>query len=286
MELTADVGQGIHQAIGGRCPGLSQPTGRFPEPGTKLDEALGQRGKITSNFVDVCVHPGGQMAAPILGFLAPASQTNATGGWQPDRGVAGAARVRRVVGARAGTRAVRLEAVRDRIALPLIGALSLVVVLVVGVLLLGHTPGRGGRADVAVLPTLNAFLNGASAVLLLAGWRCIRQRRIAAHRACMLGAFCVSVLFFVSYVTYHALTGSQPFAGSGWIRWLYFPVLVSHIVLAAAMVPLVLTTLYRALSADFARHARLARFTLPVWIYVSITGVVVYLMLYHLPGGR
>ena len=158
------------------------------------------------------------------------------------------------------------------------------VVVVVGVLLLGHTPGRGGRADVAALPTLNAFLNGSSAVLLATGWVFIRRRRIAAHRACMLGAFCVSVLFLVSYVTYHALAGSRPFTGQGWVRWLYFPILVSHIVLAAAMVPFVLTTLYRALGGEFARHARLARLTLPVWLYVSVTGVVVYWMLYHLFG--
>jgi len=174
--------------------------------------------------------------------------------------------------------------VRDRVALPLIGVLSVVVVVVVGVLLLGHTPGQGGRADVAALPTLNAFLNGSSAVLLATGWVFIRRRRIAAHRACMLGAFCVSVLFLVSYVTYHALAGSRPFTGHGWVRWLYFPILVSHIVLAAAMVPFVLTTLYRALGGEFARHARLARLTLPVWLYVSVTGVVVYWMLYHLFG--
>jgi putative membrane protein len=176
--------------------------------------------------------------------------------------------------------------VRDRVALPLIGVLSLVVVGLVGVLLLGHTPGQGGRADVAALPTLNAVLNGASAVLLAGGWLSIRRRRIAVHRACMLGAFCVSVLFLVSYVIYHALAGSRPFTGLGWVRWIYFPVLVSHIVLAAAMVPFVLTTLYRALSADFTRHARLARLTLPVWLYVSVTGVVVYLMIYHLPVAR
>ena len=171
---------------------------------------------------------------------------------------------------------------RDRIALPVIGALSLVVVLAVGVLLLGHTPGRGGRADVAALPALNALLNGASAVLLTAGWLAIRRRRIAVHRGCMLGAFSVSVLFLVSYVVYHALAGSRPFAGQGWIRPVYFAVLISHVVLAAAMVPFVLTTLYRALGADFARHARLARVTLPVWLYVSVTGVVVYLILYRL----
>jgi putative membrane protein len=174
----------------------------------------------------------------------------------------------------------------DRVALSLIGVLSLAVVLVVAALLLGHSPGRGGRADVSALPAVNAWLNGASAVLLTAGWAFVRRRRIAAHRACMLGAFCVSVLFLLSYVTYHALAGSRPFAGQGWARWVYFPILITHVVLAAAMVPFVLTTLYRALGADFARHARLARFTLPVWLYVSVTGVVVYCMLYlWFPGG-
>jgi putative membrane protein len=176
--------------------------------------------------------------------------------------------------------------VSDRVALAVIGALSLAVVLGVAALLLGHAPGRGGSADVSALPAVNAWLNGTSAVLLAAGWVCVRRRRIAAHRACMLGAFCVSVLFLVSYVTYHALAGSRPFAGQGWTRWVYFPILVTHVVLAAAMVPFVLTTLYRALGADFARHARLARFTLPVWLYVSVTGVVVYCMLYlWFPGG-
>ncbi|HTO12905.1 MAG TPA: DUF420 domain-containing protein [Candidatus Binatia bacterium] len=171
---------------------------------------------------------------------------------------------------------------RDRVALPLIGLLSLVVVLVVAVLLLGHTPGRGGRADVTALPALNAVLNGASAVLLTGGWLAIRRRRIAVHRACMLGAFSVSVLFLVSYVVYHALAGSRPFTGQGWIRPVYFAVLISHVVLAAAVVPFVLTTLYRALGADFPRHVRLARVTLPVWLYVSVTGVVVYWILYRL----
>ena len=171
---------------------------------------------------------------------------------------------------------------RDRVALPVIGVLSLVVVLTVAVLLLGHTPGRGGRADVAALPALNALLNGASAVLLTGGWLAIRRRRISMHRACMLGAFSISVLFLVSYVIYHALAGSRPFTGQGWIRPVYFAMLVTHVVLAAAMVPFVLTTLYRALSADFARHVRLARLTLPVWVYVSVTGVLVYLVLYRL----
>lgn len=171
---------------------------------------------------------------------------------------------------------------QDRLALPVIGAVSLAVVLVVGVLLLGHAPGGGGRADVAALPALNALLNGASAVLLTAGWLFIRRRRIVAHRACMLAAFCVSALFLGSYVVYHALAGSRPFTGQGWARGVYFPLLISHVVLAAVMVPFVLTTLYRALGGQFARHARLARRTLPVWLYVSVTGVLVYWMLYRL----
>jgi putative membrane protein len=172
--------------------------------------------------------------------------------------------------------------VSDRVVLPVIGVVSLAVVLVVAVLLLGHAPGREGRADVAVLPALNAVLNGASAILLTAGWLSIRRRSIVAHRACMLAAFCVSVLFLLSYVTYHALAGSRPFTGHGWARGVYFPLLISHVVLAAAMVPFVLTTLYRALGGQFARHARLARRTLPVWLYVSVTGVLVYVMLYRL----
>jgi uncharacterized membrane protein YozB (DUF420 family) len=173
--------------------------------------------------------------------------------------------------------------VRDRLALPVIGLLSLAVVGVVAALMLGRAP-EGAAQEAAALPALNALLNGASAVLLTAGWLAIRARRIALHRACMLGAVCLSTLFLLSYVAYHATAGSRPFTGVGWIRWLYFPVLVSHIVLAAGMVPFVLTTLYRALQGDFPRHAALARWTLPVWLYVSVTGVLVYLLLYRLAG--
>jgi putative membrane protein len=175
--------------------------------------------------------------------------------------------------------------VRDRLALSLIGLLSLLVVLVVALLMVVR-PSGGPGVDVSALPTLNAALNATSAVLLTTGWVLIRRRHIAGHRACMLGAFGVSVLFLLSYVTYHALAGSRPFTGTGWIRWVYFPLLVSHIVLAAGMVPFVLTTLYRALTGDYGRHVRIARPTLPVWLYVSVTGVVVYAMLYVLPGGR
>ena len=173
----------------------------------------------------------------------------------------------------------------DRVVLPVIGLLSIVVVALVAFLLLGDRAAGDSGGAVAALPTVNATLNGAAAALLVAGWRFVRRRRIAPHRACMLAAAVVSTAFLVSYVTYHALAGSRPFPGQGWIRSVYFVLLVSHIVLAAAMTPLVLTTLWRALSGDIARHRRIARVTLPVWLYVSVTGVIVYWMLYHL-GAR
>ena len=136
------------------------------------------------------------------------------------------------------------------------------------------------------LPALNACLNSASAVLLAAGFACIRRRRIAAHRACMVGAFGTSCLFLVSYLTYHSQAGTTRFTGQGWIRPLYFAILGSHTVLAAVIVPLVLLTLRRALRRDFIRHARLARWTLPLWLYVSVTGVVVYVLLYQVAPVR
>ena len=171
---------------------------------------------------------------------------------------------------------------KDRVALLLIGVISLVIVLVVGYLLLGQRPETGGRSAVGTLPLLNACLNATSAALLSAGWIFIRRKRVTAHKTCMVSALAVSTLFLVSYVTYHALAGSRPFGGQGWIRLVYFPLLVSHIVLAAAIVPLALTTVYRALQGNFARHVRIARWTLPTWLYVSVTGVLVYWMLYRL----
>jgi uncharacterized membrane protein YozB (DUF420 family) len=134
----------------------------------------------------------------------------------------------------------------------------------------------------AALPALNAALNGTSACLLVAGFLCIRRKRVAAHKACMLSAVATSTLFLISYLTYHYHVGSVPFRGQGWSRPVYFSVLTSHSVLAAATLPLVLVTLTRALRGRFERHARIARWTLPVWLYVSVTGVLVYWMLYHL----
>lgn len=132
------------------------------------------------------------------------------------------------------------------------------------------------------LPLLNATLNGTAAVLLALGYSQIRRGDRAAHRALMVAAFVTSALFLVSYVIYHATAGSRPYPGHGPLRAVYFAILVSHVVLAAAVLPLSIVTLARALRGRFAAHARLARWTLPIWLYVSVTGVVVYVMLYRL----
>jgi uncharacterized membrane protein YozB (DUF420 family) len=129
---------------------------------------------------------------------------------------------------------------------------------------------------------VNAALNAVSTVFLVAGWRLIRRRRVAAHRACMIVALASSTLFLTSYLIYHYHAGSRPFQGTGPIRGVYFFILVTHIVLAAAIVPLVLVTAMRALRKRFALHRRIARWTLPLWLYVSVTGVIVYVMLYRL----
>lgn len=169
----------------------------------------------------------------------------------------------------------------DRAVLGLIGVVSLLVLGLVGALALAPSTGRG-TVDVSALPTVNAALNATCAVLLVIGFALIRARRIRAHLMVMTSAFAVSTLFLVSYVTYHYHAGSRAFTGQGIIRPIYFFFLLTHIVLAAVIVPLVLTTLYRAWRGDFVRHRWIARITLPVWLYVSITGVLVYWMLYHL----
>lgn len=132
------------------------------------------------------------------------------------------------------------------------------------------------------LPTLNAILNSTSAILLLTGWRLIKQKRIDAHRACMIGALIASTLFLISYLYYHYHHGSTRFAGTGALRAIYLTILLTHTVLAAGILPLILVTVARALKQNFAAHRKVARWTMPLWLYVSVTGVVVYLMLYHL----
>ena len=131
-------------------------------------------------------------------------------------------------------------------------------------------------------PALNAILNSSSAIFLTTGYVQIRRRRITSHRTCMAIAFCCSVAFLVSYVIYHLRAGVVHFEGQGWIRPVYFTLLGTHTVLAIVIVPLALITLSRALAQKFDRHRRIARWTLPIWLYVSVTRVIVYLLLYRL----
>lgn len=135
--------------------------------------------------------------------------------------------------------------------------------------------------SVSDLPSFNAALNLTSTILLVTAWFFIKNRRIQAHRRCMIAAFVTSALFLISYVTYHAQIGSKPFPGTGAIRIVYFSILIPHVILAAAVLPLAIVTLRRGLRRDDERHRRLAKVTLPIWLFVSVTGVIVYVMLYQ-----
>ena len=132
------------------------------------------------------------------------------------------------------------------------------------------------------LPHVNACLNSTSAILLLTGYTFIRRRNVVAHRTCQVAALAISILFLASYLTYHFNHGATRFQGTGLVRPIYFTILTTHTILAMVIVPLVILTFYRAFRGDFARHRRIARITLPLWLYVSITGVIVYLMLYQI----
>ena len=136
------------------------------------------------------------------------------------------------------------------------------------------------------LPALNAALNATSFVLLILGYRFIRRKKIAAHRACMVGALISSALFLTSYLIYHFHHPTTKFTGTGIARPIYFAILISHVTLAAVIVPLIIVTARRAFRRNFVKHARIARITFPIWVYVSITGIVVYVMLYQIypPG--
>jgi putative membrane protein len=131
------------------------------------------------------------------------------------------------------------------------------------------------------LPAVNASLNAVSTVLLIVGYLLIRARRIDAHRRCMIAALITSALFLASYLTYHAQVGSVRFTREGFVRPLYFTILITHVILAAAVPPLALVTVWRGLAARYARHRAIARWTLPIWLYVSVTGVLVYVLLYQ-----
>jgi uncharacterized membrane protein YozB (DUF420 family) len=136
--------------------------------------------------------------------------------------------------------------------------------------------------NVTVLPHLNASLNATSAVFLVCGYLLIRRGHETAHKRCMIAALICSAAFLTSYVIYHLHAGSRPFSGTGAIRGLYFAILITHVVLAALILPLVIMTATRGLRSQFDRHVRIARWTLPLWLYVSVTGVIVYVMLYQL----
>ena len=139
---------------------------------------------------------------------------------------------------------------------------------------------------VSFLPHLNAALNTTSALLLLTGWRFIRAGRIASHRNCQVSALITSTLFLISYLTYQFYHGATKFTGQGIVRPIYFAILLTNTILAVVIVPLIAVTFYRALKGDFMRHRRIARWTLPLWLYVSVTGVIVYLMLYQIYPSR
>jgi putative membrane protein len=158
-------------------------------------------------------------------------------------------------------------------------AVSVVASLFLCWLVYLHPPADVAGAHLVFLPALNAVLNGLSAIALVTGFCFIRSRKVGAHRAAMFTAFIFSSLFLVSYITNHALHGDMHFRGHGDVRWIYFPLLVSHIGLSVTALPMILITFFLSLSGRFPAHRRLARFTFPVWLYVSITGVIVYAML-------
>jgi uncharacterized membrane protein YozB (DUF420 family) len=141
-------------------------------------------------------------------------------------------------------------------------------------------------SDYSFFPALNATLNGASAVLIVTGRSLIKRKKVALHRACMLAAVVTSAAFLACYLYYHAHVGSVHFPGQGWVRPVYFTILISHTILAGAVPILVVLSLTLALRQRFERHRRIARWTYPIWLYVSVTGVVVYLMLYQIYGAH
>lgn len=169
---------------------------------------------------------------------------------------------------------------QDGFWLRIIGIVSVLVCLAVGFLLLGPRPeGTAGQLDVSALPAVNATLNSITTVLLLAGFVAIRRGNITTHRRLMLSAFASSTLFLITYVLYHWFqSGPRPYMGA-W-KGLYVTLLLSHIVLAAIIIPLALVTLYRGFHMQRRTHRRIARITLPLWLYVSVTGVIIYGMLY------
>jgi putative membrane protein len=168
---------------------------------------------------------------------------------------------------------------KDRYINLAIAMVSIAIPLVVFLIFYIKPPDVHVGFDLRILPALNASLNFATAILLCAGYYFIRHAHIRSHRLCMISAFILSACFLISYVAYHSLTQPTHFGGTGIISYIYFTILITHITLAAVIVPLVLVTLTRALRERFDRHKKIARWTFPLWLYVAVTGVIVYLML-------
>jgi len=162
-----------------------------------------------------------------------------------------------------------------------VGVISLVVFVLVG-FLMRHTPKGALGAEPGPLAQLNATLNGAATVCLGVGFLRIKAGDRQGHKRWMIGAFVISTLFLISYVLHHMQVGTVPFSGQGWVRILYFTILIPHVILAAVVLPLSMLTLYRGLYDKPVLHRLIAKYTLPIWFYVSVSGVAVYFMLYHL----
>ena len=176
------------------------------------------------------------------------------------------------------------QTISNRIAVGTIILFSTVIfIFLLWLLYLREPLSSETNLDMGFLPPLNAFLNALSALCLIAGYFAIRKKNRELHKKLMLSALGFSAAFLVSYLIYHTFHGDTRFLGEGWIRPVYFFILISHVVLSAVMLPLILTSLYFALSGRLNLHPKVARFTLPIWLYVSITGVVVYLMLHQYP---
>jgi putative membrane protein len=162
-----------------------------------------------------------------------------------------------------------------------VGALSFVVFGAVVLVMALPVGAASGTPVPGTIASLNAVFNASAALSLMAGYAFVRRGKVQAHRACMITAFVLSALFLVGYLVHHAQVGSVPFRGVGWVRTAYFAILVPHVALAAGVVPLALLSVYRGYTGRVQAHRRIARWTLPLWLYVSVSGVVVYWMLYH-----
>lgn len=156
---------------------------------------------------------------------------------------------------------------------------SAVVTLLVALMFFVQPPDIAHGINLAFFPKFHAVLNSIATVLLVSGFIFIKNRKITAHKVCMALAFAVSAVFLVSYVTYHTLSAPTPYGGDGILKFVYFFILLTHIILAASVLPFILFTFFRALTGDYYKHKKVARITLPIWLYVTVTGVLVYLLI-------